>query len=40
MTKGLSIGILIACPAIAMFKQTTVDLTEPVGGRDVKDGTD
>jgi hypothetical protein len=30
----------IACPAIAMFKQTTVDLTEPVGGRDVKDGTD
>jgi hypothetical protein len=30
----------VACPAIAMFKQTTVDLTEPVGGRDVKDGTD
>jgi hypothetical protein len=30
----------VACPAIAMFKQTTVDLTEPVSGRDVKDGTD
>jgi hypothetical protein len=30
----------VACPAIAMFKQTTVDLTEPVGKRDVKDGTD
>jgi hypothetical protein len=30
----------VACPAIAMFKQTTVDLSEPVGGRDVKDGTD
>ena len=30
----------VACPAIAMFMQTTVDLTEPVGERDVKDGTD
>ena len=30
----------VACPAIAMFKQTTVDLTEPVGDRDVNDGTD
>ena len=33
-------GGQVACPAIAMFKQTTVDLTEPVAGRDVKDGTD
>jgi hypothetical protein len=30
----------VACPAIAMFKQTIVDLTEAVGGREVKDGTD
>lgn len=30
----------VACPAIAVFKQVSVALTEPLGGRDVQDGTD